>query len=337
VLKLSAALPLFVVWFRPPVESPWADAVLLWVGVTFGVLSMVLRPPRQADPLVLVTVAFAAGGLAHLRGVSTGPRVPAAHVVADQPLAMSLPGGTVELAGISVDWYGAMSPVWWHADGSSYRVRNWAMDPRYIPTVVDDRQQRLVALRATSRADPASILDVRFDGDSDAYREFRITSAEIADTWRGLARIFPRQQVSTTIQVQVAVGPFEPLEVEWHQDRGTGLATREDLRLVVRAAPYASGMAITFLEDGEPALLPRYEFQVSVKVADERWRTGRRNARAGDAAAVAYLFETTDLDDVKGVRIHVRRVYGIEFQNVALNQSRRTVPQVIVLSPVMEK
>lgn len=336
VLKPSAALLLFMVWFRPPGGSPWVDAVLLWGGMTLSALSMGLRRSRQVDPLALVTVLFAAGGLAYPREASTGPRAPLAHIVADQPLAISLPGGTVELAGISVDWYGAMSPVWWHADGSSYRVRNWAMDPRYIPTVVDERQQRLVALRATSQTDPASILDVRFDGDSDAYRAFQITSAETADTWRGLARIFPRQQVSTTIQVQVAVGPFDPLAVEWHLNAGTGIATREDLRLVFRAEPHESGMAITFLKDGASAR-PQFELQVRVKGADEQWRTGRRGDAAPDTASAFYLFEAIDLDEVEAVSIHVRRVYGIEFQNVALNQSRRTVPQAIVISPVLEQ
>lgn len=248
------------------------------------------------------------------------PRTPL-EVIPDRGSSREIPDGRVELAGVAVDWYGAMSPNWWHADGSPVRVRDWAMDPRYVPTVVAQRQQRMFAIKACGDRRRPSILNVQFDGSPDYYRGFQIQSMDgELSAWRGMARIFPRDQTETTIRVLVASGSFVPVSVRWDRTASTLVSRdgttpwtaavqgdREHVRLTIVGEALDSG--------------PLTEYRIRARLRDGQWRDAIPvPLPTGTSAATGeWRFPGQTLEQIEEFSVEARSASWVEFRNVALS------------------
>lgn len=303
------------VWLaRPalPVLADWTFKAMVPVALS---LSIVLA--QQGKHAVSRSTAFAMLAIWFGGMIAQQWRVPrpvaATAVTVDRGRVVTVPHGTVELAGIALDWYASMSPVWWHADGGHVRVRDWSIDQDYVPELVDHYRQRMFVVRARGDGPAARVLGFRIEGSEAPVRTLAVTSEDArAGEWLGVSTMFPHGQQSTSLSVQVATGPFTVAAPLADSSNG-GRVSIEGAEVTWRPIVDDQGRGAVTVTWQDPAgVRTSIEYRLQARGADSEWKI----AATGDGER--HIFEGMKASDVNEVRFEWRRAHWCTFRDVPL-------------------
>jgi hypothetical protein len=348
-LLLFAAVLCCLAWTLRPQLPGLVDWILTPVITACAILGILLERRHRTDSdhrpaftfgIAIVGICIGSQVIAHSRHLGPPLMNVSVERQLDPGLSISIPGAVVEFAGIAADWYGCMSPNWWHANGTPLLRRTWTMDPRYVPQWNDVTRQRLMAICARGQADPARILSVQCDSLPEKFREFTVRSADFpTGDWRGFLEEFSKDQPTMTMRVIVAAGPFSPLTTATIRsgiDETIQSELSDGTMLTATLIDNQGHASIKLFSSGKPLLLCG-DFQLSAGDANGVWHIAsshpdRNSVRKSASSQFAiYDFPALAASDVRDLRLERRSTHVVEFRDVALFSHHVTSASAVLI------
>lgn len=238
---------------------------------------------------------------------------------------VEIPGATVDLAGVSLDWYGSMNVSTWRSNGQSVIQRDWTIDTNYTPQLAERMLPRRFAIRVRGNPPPPRVLSAIIDGRPAVFRDTMIRSRDSKPgEWIALSQVFDDSQWTTTVRILLATGEFHcPLPGDVSRKDGlSGEGRFEDAKYSTGELVDRAGHA-TVAVHWTTAGSQQYEYRVRALDRRRQWYV---SSSAGTLQGATTVVQASDVREFPGLEsseiseivVERRPAYWVEFNDVAL-------------------